>query len=299
MWFARLNEELKLLGYEQSKNDYSLFLKKTLDHIIIVAIYVDDIIVTGSDEAGITHFKEHLHSTFSIKDLGLLNYFLGIEISHLPTGILMTRKKFTRELLQDCPLTLTKLAKTPLPTTFKLHVDVGDPYPDPELYRCLVGKLNFLSHTRPDLSFAVQALSQFMHHPLLPHIQALTHVLSYISHTQGQGILLKATDQLTLQAYSDSDWASCPNTRRSITGYVLLLGNSPVSWKSKKQSTNSKSSSEAEYRAMAATALETTWLVRLLQELGVSHLQRVALNCDNMSAIHIGKNPVFHEEQST
>ena len=134
-----------------------------------------------------------------------------------------------------------------------------------------------------------------MHMPRLPHVAALVHVLRYVSHTEGQGILLKASTSLTLQAFSDSDWASCPNTRRSITGYVLLLGDSPVSWKSKKQGTVSKSSSEAEYRAMAAAASEVTWLVRLLEEFGITNLKPVTLHCDNQSAIYIGKNPVFHE----
>jgi len=110
-----------------------------------------------------------------------------------------------------------------------------------------------------------------------------------------RGILLKGADQLQLQAFSDSDWAACPTSRRSITGYLILLGSSPISWKSKKQGTVSRSSSEAEYRAMAQAASEVTWLVRLLEELGLHKLTPVQLHCDNQSAIHIAKNPVFHE----
>lgn len=113
--------------------------------------------------------------------------------------------------------------------------------------------------------------------------------------TCGQGIILRGKDKLILQAFSDSDWASCPDTRRSVTGYLLLLGNSPICWKSKKQHTVSKSSSEAEYRAMSQAASEVTWVVRLLEELGVNNLQPVTLNCDNQSAIYIAKNPVYHE----
>lgn len=218
---------------------------------------------------------------------------MGIEVTHIPEGIILTQKKFTKELLQTCNLNTSKPTKTPLLITDKLTLE-GE-FTDPAHYRCLVGKLNFLTHTRPDLSFAVQTLSQFMHQPKLPHLHALTHVSRYIACTHGQGILLKPSDTLTLQAYSDSDWGSCPNTRRSVTGYVLLLGNSPVSWKSKKQGTISKSSSEAEYRAMAATTSEITWLVRLLTNLQVTDLKHVTLNCDNQSAIHIGKNLVFHE----
>lgn len=136
-------------------------------------------------------------------------------------------------------------------------VDSVDTYHDPKHHISLVGKLNFLTHTRPDISYAVHTLSQYMHTLMLPHLQTLHHVLRYLAHTLGQGILLQATAHLTLQASSDSDWASCPNTTRSVTGYVLLLGNSPTSWKSKKQ-TISRSSSEAQYRAMAAAAAEVT-----------------------------------------
>ncbi|XP_021837610.2 uncharacterized mitochondrial protein AtMg00810-like [Spinacia oleracea] len=278
-WFARLHSELK----SQDSGD-----------LTVVAVYVDDILITGSNEDKIAALKSHLHLTFSIKDLGVLNFFLGIEVSHTNEGYILTQKKYTKELLQDCELDISKPVVTPFPLNLKLTTE-GTPYHNAELYRCYVGKLNFLTHTRPDISFAVQCLSQFMHSPTLQHIEALTHTLRYIHSTSGQGILLRATEQLTLQAFSDSDWAACPTTRRSVTGYVLLLGNSPISWKSKKQSTISKSSSEAEYRAMSQAAAEVTWIVRLLEELGVHNLKPVALHCDNQSAIHIATNPIFHE----
>ena len=159
----------------------------------------------------------------------------------------------------------------------------------------MVGKLNFLTHTRPDLSFTVQTLSQFLQLPRTSHLQALSHTLAYVQGTLTQGILLKATEQLSLHAFSDSDWAACPASRRSVTGYLILLGSSPISWKSKKQSTISRSSSEVEYRAMAHAASEVTCLVRLLEELGVHNLTPVQLNCDNQSALHIARNHVFHE----
>ena len=162
-WYAKLNSELQHMGYKQSKNDYSLFIKDVVDDITVAVIYVDDIIVTGSNEAEILLFKDHLHSVFSIKDLGTLNYFLRIEICKLLNGIVMTQKKFTKELLLDCNMDVSKAAKTPLPTNIKLMIDNGELYADPEHYRKIVGKLNFLSHTRPDLSFSVQTLSQFMH----------------------------------------------------------------------------------------------------------------------------------------
>ena len=145
------------------------------------------------------------------------------------------------------------------------------------------------------MSFSVQYLSQFIQNPRTSYLQALAHTLSYIQGTTAQGILLKGLAQLSLQAFSDSDWVACPTSRRSVIGYLILLRSSPISWKSKKQGTVSRSSSEAEYRAMAHVASEVTWIVRLLQELGINNLTPVTLNCDNQSAIHIAHNPVFQE----
>ena len=244
MWFAKLLHELHIQGFLQSKNDYSLFIKKFGGHTTIATVYVDDILLIGDNIAEINSLKAHLHKVFSIKDLGFLNYFLGIEIAYSSDGIILSQEKFTKELLVDSGITQFKTVATPLPLNLKLSSDDSPRYSDPELYRSLVGKLNFLTNTRPDLAYSVQTLSQFMHHPTISHHQALQHTLHYVHSTAGQGIMLKAGTQLTLHAYSDSDWGACLQTRRSVTGYLLLLGSSPISWKSKKQSTVSKSSSE-------------------------------------------------------
>ena len=294
-WFAKLQHELILQGFKQSKNDYSFFIKNKDSFITVVAVYVDDIIVTGNDNSVILHLKHHLHEVFSIKDLGRLNYFLGLEVSYVPEGIILTQSKYTRELLQASGLHSYKSAVTPLPQNLKLSSSEGTLLSDPLYYRSMVGKLNFLTNTRPDLAYSVQHLSQFMQEPRDTHLQALQHTICYVAHTAGQGILMSGTDRLILQAFSDSDWAACPDSRKSISGYVLKLGNSPISWKSKKQATVSRSSSEAEYKAMANAASEVTWMVRLLTDLGLPNLQPVTLHCDNQSAIYIAKNPVFHE----
>ena len=283
------------MGYQQSKNDYSLFLNKSLTRITIVVVYVDDILIIGSNTVETYHVKRPLHTLFGIKDLGNLHYFLGLEVSYVDEGIILSQRKFTTDLLKDSGLNCSRHASTPLPLNCKLDPNQGDLLLDPTYYRAMVGKINFLTHTRPDLSFTAQTLSQFMQKPRTSHLQALQHTLRYIQGTIGQGIILKATDQLFLKAYSDSDWAACPFSRRSVTGYLIHFGSAPISWKSKKQCTVSKSSSEAEYRAMSQAAAEITWLVRLLEELGVQTLKPVTLYCDNQSAIHIGKNPVFHE----
>ena len=185
-------------------------------------------------ETYITNLKLHLHAVFGIKDLGLLHYFLGFEVSHLHDGVSLTQRKFTQDPLKESGHLHTRPTATSLPVNCKLLSDVGVPLEDPTIYRTYIGKLNFLSNTRPDISFAVQTLNQFMQKPTSSHMAALDHLLRYLSGTSGQGILLKGLDSLHLTAYSDSDWASCPTTRRSVTGYVVLLDKSPISWKSKK-----------------------------------------------------------------
>jgi len=219
---------------------------------------VDDILLTGSDCKEIQHVKQCLNEKFGIKDLGSLHYFLGIEVQHTPLGVILSQQKFTRELHRDCGFLIKRQASTPLPLNCKLLPEEGTLLGDPTQYRALIGKLNFLTNTRLDLCFTVQTLSQFLQHPRTTHLQALLHTLAYIQGTSTQGILLSGADHLRLQAFSDLDWATCPSSRRSVTGYLMLLGSAPLSWKSKKQSTVSHSSSEVEYRAIAQAASEIT-----------------------------------------
>ena len=210
-------------------------------------------------------------------------------------SIILHQNKFTKDLLLDSSFSNFKSVVTPLPVNLKLSTHKGTLFTNPTPYRSLVGKLNFLTHTRPDLSYTIQTLSQFMQSPRDSHWKALKHTLNYVHSTCGQGIILNGSNNLTFQAFFDSDWGSCIDSRRSVTGFILMLGKSPIAWRSKKQGTVSRSSSEAEFRAMAATAVEVVWMVRLLNNLGIDNLKPVTLNCDNMSAIYIAKNPVYYD----
>lgn len=166
---------------------------------------------------------------------------------------------------------------------------------DPSLHRKLIGKLNFLINTRPDLAFSVQLLSQFMHAPTSSHLSTPYHVLKYVKGTLGQGLFMSALSDFSLHAYCDSNCASCPNFRRSVSGYLVLLGGSLLTWKSKKQHTVSLSFADAEYRSMRRVVAELAWLTRLLHELSITSIVPVPLHCDSQSAIYIARNPVFHE----
>ena len=166
---------------------------------------------------------------------------------------------------------------------------------EPDKYRKLIGKLIYLTITRPDITYTVQVLSQYMQSPSEAHMNAAMRVLRYLKQSPGQGILLSSKSAPTLTAYCDSDWGRCADSRKSVTGYCVLLGDSPVSWRSKKQSVVARSTAEAEYRAMATTTCEVTWLIQLFKDLGLSDLAPVTLKCDNQAALYIAANPVFHE----
>ncbi|KAK9048060.1 hypothetical protein SSX86_032977 [Deinandra increscens subsp. villosa] len=178
----------------------------------------------------------------------------------------------------------------------KLNKGDEEPRVDESQYRRLVGRLLYLQATRPDIAYSVNVLSQFVSDPRQNHMDAATRVLRYLKATPGQGILLPKEGGTSLISYCDSDWLGCPYTRRSRTGYLLLLGGAPISWKSKKQSVVSRSSAEAEYRAMATIVSEILWIRWLLKELEVGPTGPTHLFCDNQAARHIANNPVFHEQ---
>ncbi|XP_019242235.1 PREDICTED: uncharacterized protein LOC109222326 [Nicotiana attenuata] len=218
-----------------------------------------------------------------------------MEIIREEKGFILTQKRFTSELLIEFGVLDLKPTTSPVDPTQRLSLHTRDLIPDPTFYRRLLGKLNFLTHTRKDLSFAVQHLSQFMQSPRQPHLDVAFHCLRYLLSDPAMGLLLNLSPLLRLLAFCDSDWGRCPDSRRSISGFYINLGGSPVSWKSKKLPLVSLSSAEAEYRSMRRVVAGVTWLVRLLEDLSISPSLLVPLHSNSQAAIHIAKNPVFHE----
>ena len=282
------------LEYRQSNADHTVFFKRCGSHITILAVYVDDMIVTGDDEAEIARLKEQLSKEFEVKDLGQLKYFLGIEIAHGEQGIVLSQRKYVLDLLTETGMLGCIPAVTPIDPKLKLCAGVGEPA-DKERYQRLVGRLIYLSHTRPDISFAVSVVSRYMHDPRKSHMDAVYQILRYLKNAPGKGLLFERNKHLKIEGYCDSDWASCADDRRSTSGYCMFVGGNLVSWKSKKQSVVAKSTAEAEYRAMALGVAEMLWLKSLLEELGVGEDAKMKLWCDNKSAINIANNPVQHD----
>ncbi|GJU62778.1 putative RNA-directed DNA polymerase [Tanacetum coccineum] len=297
-WNAKLTGALIENGFNQSKSDYSLFTKSDNGVFLALLVYVDDIIITGNNSSEIDKFKEFLRTKFMIKDLGNLKYFLGIEVINTDKGICLNQRKYVLDLLSDYGMLACKPARTPMIS--KLSVSNEESESDPLLdnvvdYQKLMGKLIYLTNTRPDISYAVHCLSQFMHAPLKSHLRSAFKILRYLKGSPGLGIHVTKTSGMFLKAYSDADWAKCVVTRKSVTGYCVFINDNLISWKSKKQNTISKSSSEAEYRALASVTSEVIWILKVLKDLGYNNLLPVSLYCDSKPAIKIAANPVFHE----
>lgn len=257
-WFAKLSTALISFGFQLSQTDYSLFTMQEGSSFVAILVYVDDMVLTGNDLQAIERVKNILSSQFHMKDLGELRYYLGLEIARSSQGIFLSQRKYVLDMLQDYDILKLKECKLPLDQHEKLTLEGGTPIPDPEQYRRLIGKLIYLTITRPDVTFVVQVLNQFMHAPTSSHMEAAIHVIRYLKGSPGQGILMTHSSAAHLTPFCDSDWASCPISRKSTSGYCILLGDSPVSWKAKKQGVVARFSAEAEYRSMALTTCEVT-----------------------------------------
>ncbi|KAD5803270.1 hypothetical protein E3N88_14630 [Mikania micrantha] len=187
-----------------------------------------------------------------------------------------------------------KPAYTPLSTNISFTSD-GELYSDPTHYRSIVGALQYLTITRPDISYAVNQVSQFLHAPTRTHFQEVKRILRYIKGTLAFGISFTKPSDPSLIGFSDADWARCLETRRSTYGFSIFLGGNLVSWSAKKQPTVSRSSCQSEYRAMANTSAEIMWITHLLQELHALPLVRPTILCDNRSALFLTQNPISHK----
>ncbi|GJY43502.1 putative RNA-directed DNA polymerase, partial [Tanacetum coccineum] len=279
----------------ETRVDHSLFTYQVDGVYVVILIYVDDVIIVGNNTKKIQQTKKELDKEFNIKNLGPLKYFLGIEVAKTSDGLVLSQRKYTLDILKDSGMLGCRPSAFPFEQGTKLDKGEEEARVDATRYRRLVGRLLYLQATRPDITYVVNILSQFVSDPRQNHFESANRVLRYLKGMPGQGILLPREGPPVLTAYCDSDWLGCPFTRRSRTGYLLLLGGGPISWKTKKQSVVSRSSTEAEYRAMASTVSEILWVRWLLKDLQVHIFTPTQLFCDNQTARHIANNPVYHE----
>ena len=291
-WNVVLDEHLQSIGFKQHQEDPCLYTA-TGGETVIVAVYVDDILVATQTKKKMDEIKGMIAKRFNVKDMGELQSFLGIQVKRDSDGLFISQPGYTMKVLEKFGMEKCNPVATPVNVSVKLQKDDGDEPVSKTLYQSAVGSLLYLSGwTRPDIAYAVSNVAKFASLPSKQHWIAVKHILRYIKGTLNHGIKYKKGDGM-LVGYSDASWASDINDRKSVSGYVCTLSGAPISWRSKKQTTVALSTAEAEYIALAAAAQEVVWLRHLMRGLGMSTPPTV-IHEDNQSAIAIAKNPQFH-----
>jgi histone deacetylase 1/2 len=259
-------------------------------------VYVDDIILISSSTLAADALIASLGKDFAVKDLGTLHYFLGLEVATHGSGLLMTQKKYSLDILRRAGMLKCKPTATPMSSTEKITAVDGTLLTSDEAteYRSIVGGLQYLTITRPDISYAVNRVCQYLHTPRDTHWAAVKRILRYVQSTLSFGLHIRPNPSGVLSAYSDADWAGSPDDRRSTGGYAVFFGSNLIAWSARKQATVSRSSTEAEYKAVANATAELIWVQSLLRELRVSQSQSPVLWCDNIGATYLSANPVCH-----
>lgn len=292
-WNKELDSTLKVLGLSPINADPCIYHDK--DNHILLLVYVDDILIASRDFARIKELKENLAKYFAIKDLGDVKYCLGIEVSRNREGTYLSQSGYIRDVLARFGMSDCKPVRTPLDPNVKLHDPDGSNKENPDVpYRELIGSLMYLAQgTRPDIAFAVSALSQWCTSYNQIHWTCAKRVLRYLKETINHGLFYKKTGG-SLVGFTDADWGNCGKDRRSYSGLVFLLANAAISWRSCKQRTVALSSTEAEYTALSDAAREAIYLSSFLKEIGFSSLSNVTVHNDNQGAAKLAANSAFH-----
>ncbi|GMP31833.1 hypothetical protein CsSME_00005890 [Camellia sinensis var. sinensis] len=286
---------MKAFGYKQSNSDHTFFIKHKEGKVTALIVYVDDMVLTGDDPCEMKALQKYLAANFEMKDLGQLKYFLGIEVARSNREIFLSQRKYVLDLLIETGMLACKPVDTPIELNHKLEVVPNQVPTDKGRYQRLVERLIYLSHTRPDIAYAVSVVSQFMHTPGEEHMNAVYRILRYLKNAPGKGVLFSNNGVSNIEGYTDSDWAGDQTNRRSTSGYFTFVEGNLVTWRSKKQKVVARSSAEAEFRGMAHGVCELSWIRSVLKDLGIEYTCPMNLHCDNRAAIEIAHNPIQHD----
>uniref|UniRef100_A0A251TCA0 Putative copia protein n=1 Tax=Helianthus annuus TaxID=4232 RepID=A0A251TCA0_HELAN len=293
-WYSRIEGYFATHGFKRCIYEHTLFTKMSKEEKIIICLYVDDLIIASDSLSSIESFKELMKKEFEMTDMGILHYFLGMEVSFDNGNIILTQQQYAKSLLSKFNMMNCSGISTPMEYGLRLTKQDPDDEVEPNLYRRLVGSLMYLTNTRPDIMFAVNKISQFMEQPKRSHWEAGKRILRYIKGTLDQGLVYSKGGKGELIGYSDSDYAGNIDDSKSTSGYVFQLGTGTIAWQSKKQKVVALSSTEAEYIALSLAGCQALWLKGILNELHEEVNGPVIIHCDNKSTICLAKDPMFH-----
>jgi len=293
-WNEKLNKVLSSLNFVKCSKEPALYRKQEQDGLLLVAVYVDDLLVTGTNRESILDFKRNMATKFELSDLGKLTYYLGIEVFQHKEGITLRQERYAMKILEETGMKDCNVIHVPMDPSLRLSKSSHERSVDEKEYRRNIGCLRYLLHTRPDLSYSVGVLSRYMQSPKQSHEAALKAILRYLQGMTSFGLSFLRSGETKIEGYSDSSHNVDEDDGRSTAGYIFYCGDCPISWSSHKQETVALSSCEAEFMAATEAAKQAIWLQELLGEITGRECEKVSINIDNKSAIALTKNPVFH-----
>ena len=289
MWNAMLDEFLKQNNFCQSHADQCVYVRGNSDEKTIIAVYVDDMVILSKTNAELNRVKQLLAERFKMKDMGELKYILGINVKQGSQCVFLNQQTYVEQMLDKYGMGNCNPASTPAATDLKLIKEDGSKSVDQSQYQSMIGSLLYLAvGTRPDIAFAVGAVSKFNSCPTESHLTAVKRIFRYLKGSSQMGI--KYSGSNVLVGYADASWGSDHDDRHSTSGVVFFSANGPISWLSKRQSTVALSTAESEYVALFSSVKEAVWLKQLFEDLGESQSNPIYINCDNMSALAIANN---------
>ncbi|KAI3767934.1 hypothetical protein L2E82_18363 [Cichorium intybus] len=300
-WYLKFDSFMQRSGYHRCEMDHCCYLKKFNSSYIILLLYVDDMLIAGSDMQEINKLKKQLSREFEMKDLGAAKQILGMSIArNRVTGTLkLSQTKYIKKVLEKFSMADAKARSTPLGSQLKLSKKQSPKTEEDKEqmakvpYASAVGSLMYaMVCTRPDIAHAVGVVSRFMSNPGKEHWEGVKWLLRYLKGTSEIALCFRRKG-VVLEGFADADLGGCADSGKSTTGYVFTIGGTAISWMSRLQKSVALSTTEAEYMAIAEAAKELIWLKNFLSELGFQQ-EDCVLHCDNQSAGHLSKNPVFH-----
>lgn len=286
-WYAKIDSFLLSQGFHKCKSDPNVYIIFHDDSILLIVLYVYDLLIIGSSLSETAWVKTALHDRFLMSDMGLLHYFLSLEVSYSTSRIKMAQTKYALDLLDRFQMIECKLVGSPFLSGVRLEDGVTTPLVDNPLYRQLVWSLLYLTHTHLDLSYAVSFVSKYTQEPHELHWKVAKRILQYVKVTPNFGIYYVVDCPLSLIKYIDSDWAGDVTDRKSTSGYVFSFGFGPLCWSSKKQEAIAFSTTKAEYRGVVNAATQCIWFQGLLSEFGIQYHKLIVIFCENQGTINI------------
>ncbi|KAD3066742.1 hypothetical protein E3N88_34622 [Mikania micrantha] len=294
-WYDTLSQFLLSNKFSQGTIDKTLFMKRVDKELFLVQIYVDDIIFGSTKPSLCEQFSKLMSSKFEMSALSELKTFLGLQVKQTPHGTFIHQSKYVKDLLNKFDMNDCKIISTPMATSLGICPDDNGEPVDQTLYRCMIGSLMYLTASRPDIMYATCVYARYQSAPKQSHLSFVKRILRYLKGTPVLGIWYPANQICKLVGFSDSDYAGCSLTRKSTSGGCQFFAGCLVSWQSKKQTSVSNSTAEAEYIAAAHCTAQILWLQYQLLDFGITEL-KTPLLIDSEAAKNIIKNPVNHSK---